>query len=231
MKEEFIDKDLGKVWVIRNARAKNIIARRRPDFIQLTVPKRISSKQILKIFDEMKPRLQSLEIMSNFFFTPDTFLKTLSFSLKIESRSVRNFYAKLENDVLHIVCPDVYDFSDSMVQNTIRNTVENAMRREAKRIFPERLKKLAEMHGFEYSQVRINKSRTRWGSCSAKKSINLSYFCMLLPAHLLDLVMLHELCHTIEMNHGDRFWSLLDKVTGNISKTLTQELKKMKVNW
>jgi len=231
MKEEFIDKDLGKVWVIRNARAKNVIARRKPDYIQLTVPNRFSLKQIFKVFDEMKPRLQLLEVKPRHLFNPETILETISFSVKIESRDVKNFYAKLENGVLNIICPSSFEFANDLVQNTIRNVVENAMRSEAKRIFPSRLEELAHIHDFEYSTVRINKSRTRWGSCSTKKSINLSYYCMLLPSHLLDLVILHELCHTVEMNHSSKFWKLLDKVTDNKAQILTRELKNIRIEW
>ncbi len=48
---------------------------------------------------------------------------------------------------------------------------------------------------------------------------------MLVPAHLIEYVILHELCHTREMNHGDKFWKLMDKVTDGKSKALRQELK------
>lgn len=231
MKEEFTDKDLGKVLVIRNTRAKSAIARRKPECIQLTVPVYFSLKQILKVFEEMKPRLQSLKVKPKFIFDTETVLQAVTFSLKIESQSVKNFHARLEDGLLTVVCPDRFDFADSIVQNTIRNTIENTLRAEANRVFPSRLKELADIHGFEYSVVRINKSRTRWGSCSAKKSINLSYYCMLLPSHLLDLVILHELCHTVEMNHGERFWQLLDKVTGNRAGLLTRELKNVRIEW
>ena len=47
---------------------------------------------------------------------------------------------------------------------------------------------------------------------------------MRLPEHLCDYVILHELCHTIEKNHGKHFWTLLDKVSGN-AKGLDKELK------
>jgi predicted metal-dependent hydrolase len=73
--------------------------------------------------------------------------------------------------------------------------------------------------------VKINSSRGRWGSCSAKKTINLSLFLLLLPQHLIDYVLLHELCHIREMNHSVRFWKLLDSFTDEKALQLREELK------
>ena len=86
------------------------------------------------------------------------------------------------------------------------------------------------MHNLPYKAVKINNSQGRWGSCSATKSINLSFYLMLLPKHLIDYVLLHELCHTREMNHGDKFWQLLDKLTDNRSQALRAELKNYKTS-
>ena len=73
--------------------------------------------------------------------------------------------------------------------------------------------------------MKINSSRGRWGSCSARKDINLSYYLVLLPFRLIDYVLLHELCHTREMNHSERFWQLLDRFTGGKALALRKELK------
>ena len=53
----------------------------------------------------------------------------------------------------------------------------------------------------------------------------LSYYLMLLPAHLMDYVILHELAHTREMNHGPRFWELLDWMTEGRALALRKELR------
>jgi len=100
------------------------------------------------------------------------------------------------------------------------------LRKEAKRLLYNRTKQLAAKHGFTFTDVKIQSSKSRWGSCSREKSINLSLYLMLLPVHLIDYVILHELCHTKEMNHGDKFWAWMDKVTENKAYELRQELKK-----
>ena len=48
---------------------------------------------------------------------------------------------------------------------------------------------------------------------------------MLLPPHLMDYVLLHELSHTKEMNHGPRFWELLDSLTEGKALSLRAELR------
>lgn len=231
MEDKFVDKELGNVSIVRNVRAKSVIARRKSDFIQLTVPARFSMKQILEVFDKMKPRLEALPKRPSQVFTPQSQFNTFSFSLNLETRKVQNYYMSLKEGILYIVCPDGVDFNDVEVQQTIKIYIEKAMRYEANRLFPQKLSALAEQYNFSYSGLKINKSRSRWGSCSSKKGINLSYFCNLLPEYLIDFVMLHELCHTIEMNHGERFWKLLDSVTDGKAKQLTHELNKSHVQW
>lgn len=231
MSELFVDKELGNVYIKRNSRAKNIIARKRSDFIELTVPIGSSMKQIMTAFEQMKPRLLTLKVKPQNVLDTSSILETMAFSLRIENRDVRNFHASLKDNILHIVCPNINDFADITVQATLKNTIEQVMRGEAKRIFPFKLSSLAKLHGFDYKGLSINKSRTRWGSCSSQKSINLSYFCLFLPEYLIDFVILHELCHTIEMNHGEKFWKLLDAVTGDKARQLTLELKRVSIPW
>ncbi|MDR0505903.1 MAG: M48 family metallopeptidase [Dysgonamonadaceae bacterium] len=102
---------------------------------------------------------------------------------------------------------------------------EPELRKQAQAILPDELARLAKKHGFHYNSVKIRKSKTRWGSCSSKKVINLSLFLALLPAHLIEYVLLHELCHTVQMNHSPAFWNLLNSCTDGKSKELRKELK------
>ena len=96
---------------------------------------------------------------------------------------------------------------------------------EAKETIRNRLKELSEQHGYSYNKVFIREQKTRWGSCSAKNNINLNLKLVLLPEHLMDYVILHELAHTKHKNHSQQFWSELNMTCGN-SNGLRKELKK-----
>jgi len=71
------------------------------------------------------------------------------------------------------------------------------------------LAQLAREGGFRYNRVFIKAQRTRWGSCSTRGNISLSLKLLFLPPELVRYVLWHELCHTVEKNHGRRFWALL----------------------
>ena len=83
--------------------------------------------------------------------------------------------------------------------------------RRARQELESRLASLAGQHGLGYQRVSIRKQRTRWGSCSRHQAISLNAKLLLMPPAAVDYVLLHELCHTVEMNHSSRFWSLLEK--------------------
>jgi len=95
---------------------------------------------------------------------------------------------------------------------------------EAKVFLPGRTLELAREHGIRITGVKVRRMYTRWGSCTAKNGINLNSWLLMLPDHLSDYVILHELAHTRQKNHGPRFWKLLDEMTGGDSLQLRREL-------
>ena len=82
----------------------------------------------------------------------------------------------------------------------------------AHKVIPERVAFFAEQMGITYGRISIRKQKTRWGSCSSKGNLNFNCLLLLTPPEVLDYVVVHELCHRIEMNHSKAFWNEVEKV-------------------
>jgi len=98
---------------------------------------------------------------------------------------------------------------DPQVQHRAETAAIRALKREAERLLPLRLQGLAEKFGRTYTSVGVKNLKRRWGSCDSHRAITLNLFLMELPWDYIDYVLLHELTHTEEMNHGPAFWKLL----------------------
>ena len=81
--------------------------------------------------------------------------------------------------------------------------------RQAQAFLPGRVAQHAERMGVYPKNVRISSARFRWGSCSARQSISVSWRLMMAPVSVIDSVIIHELAHLREMNHSPRFWSFV----------------------
>lgn len=72
-----------------------------------------------------------------------------------------------------------------------------------------RLEYFNNIYGFSFEKIRIKSQRTCWGSCSGRKNLNFNYRLAFLPEHVVDYIVVHELCHLGEMNHSKNFWNLV----------------------
>ena len=88
--------------------------------------------------------------------------------------------------------------------------VDRELRRRAAEELPPQLLALAAKHQLPISRVTIRDQRSRWGSCSAKGHIALNYRLMLMPTHVREYILIHELMHLRQANHSIRFWRLVE---------------------
>ena len=90
------------------------------------------------------------------------------------------------------------------------NALRRWLARRARETLTHRLDALSARYGLPYTRATIRFQRSRWGSCSSRGTISLNAQLMFLPANLVRCVLAHELCHTTHLNHGPRFWTLLE---------------------
>lgn len=83
--------------------------------------------------------------------------------------------------------------------------------RRARAEFAPWLRELSFDTGLPFNRVSIRGQKTRWASCSSQRNISLNYKLLFLPPNLVHYVFVHELCHTIHMNHSSHFWGLVQE--------------------
>jgi predicted metal-dependent hydrolase len=115
--------------------------------------------------------------------------------------------------------------SDAAVQERALQAAMRALKREAERLLKPRLHNLALKHGLHYSGFAVKQLKRRWGSCDSHQAITLNLFLMELSWEFIDYVLLHELAHTVEMNHGPAFWKRLTGMQPR-ARDISRQLKK-----
>jgi predicted metal-dependent hydrolase len=70
-------------------------------------------------------------------------------------------------------------------------------------------------YNFRIGKIFIKNTKSRWGSCSEHGNLNFNYKIALLPGPVADYLIVHELCHLGEFNHGPQFWALVAQACPN----------------
>ena len=236
MKTVFTDAQLGVITIHTHARSKRIIMRVQPDGVRMTVPPSTPEKTIRETLEKFRSKLADNQshlpaIASNHRFIDLHFSIHSDWTeVTLEQGVLPEFHCNARPGKATIICPPHTDFNDKGRQEWLHRVVERILRQQAVWLLPKRLHELSSIHQLSFNVCKINVSKSQWGSCSAQRNINLSCYLMILPHHLSDYVMLHELAHTIEMNHGPNFWALLNRLTDGKAQSLRNELRNYQPN-
>ena len=130
---------------------------------------------------------------------------------------IKKHIIRLDKDELKIISPE----NSNMELNKLYNTW---LRNQAKEYLPERAAELANQFGFSINKISVRKQKTRWGSYSSQGNISFNFLLLGYTKEVIDYVIIHELCHSKEMNHSEDFWTLVKRFCPRFM-TLRQELK------
>jgi predicted metal-dependent hydrolase len=85
----------------------------------------------------------------------------------------------------------------------------------ARREFTRRARTLAARIDRKVARVAVRDTKSRWGSCSGRGNLAFSWRLIFAPEWVIDYVVAHEVAHLVEMNHGARFWRVVDSLSPN----------------
>ena len=226
IKSELLHPQLGTIIITRKPRARGIILRVRGGIINATLPLRCSIELLQQLIEKNIDKLKKqIAATAKGVINWEYCISAPNFSLCLK-KSCKNSIRITGKEGKYIIqCPEKIDFNKETIQQQLRERIKAAIKHRAKEILPQRLALLSSQKQVPYNSVSVRDSHTRWGSCSSSGTISLSIYLVLLPQHLIDYVLMHELCHTIEMNHSARFWAQLDRLCGTSSKQLRNELR------
>lgn len=89
---------------------------------------------------------------------------------------------------------------------------EKRYRDKARNTITARVNHYIGLTGQTYSSITIRDQKSRWGSCSSRKTLSFNYRLIFAPPQVLDYVVIHEICHLTHMNHSKDFWGLVAEI-------------------
>lgn len=229
-KSLFIE-EIGDIHLVKSDKAKNLIISVKPlEPVKVTIPRRVSYQEAQLFINEKiswikknKLKLASLE-EDYTIFDVDTKFQTKSHELELIPSLSNKIHSRISCGKIKVYYPLSKNIKDQEIQEAIRTAIKNALKKEAKAYLPQRLCYLSMQHQLAFNRVFVKSTKSTWGSCTPENNINLSIHLMRLPNELIDYVLLHELSHTIEKNHGKGFWRLMNLVTNGKAKELDKRM-------
>lgn len=197
----------------KNKRQKYIRIRVRPDLITVSAPYRCNQREMLRFLDEkrewidetlvkMKARQNQLDqiesdhegkILIRGRWKPVVF--------KEGTHSKWRLYESDENLFYEYPKGERAALDDVIVRKYYRNCAETELRK--------RLTAISLDLPFKYERVFIRSQKTKWGTCSSKGNLSFNWRLIKCPVWIWDYLFIHELCHTVHMNHSEAYWKLV----------------------
>jgi predicted metal-dependent hydrolase len=157
-------------------------------------------------------------------------------------RKVKHARLEIKTDKLRLIMPLNYNKDEEIIKNhekwiykklsRIKASQKEADTKELNFIRTNKefrnmvllsVEKLSNELDVNVKKVYFKRMKTRWGSCSSKKNVNINIYLMHLPAYLIEYVVFHEVAHLVEMGHNKRFWHIISNKYQNY-KNMEEEL-------
>lgn len=172
------------------------------------------SQWILKIYTSRK---QEAEQKGIFLENIENAVPVLGKSTPVEYFASRNTHFRLKPGHHYMIYGPKH-----LLQAHKKKLLYYSLRKFAEQYLPTRVDHWKQVCNLEINQLRIKDVRSKWGSCTSTRNINLNWQLVLLDETLIDYVVVHELMHLHEMNHSPNFWALVGQYIPQYKKLRNQ---------
>jgi len=208
------------IEIIRTNRTKSASIEIDGDTVKVIVPKNLSDKRIEDLVLQRTPWIrQKLKILSEV-VTPNpkeyvngenfTYLGR-NYRLKLISGSHQG--VKLKNGYLQVSYPKT--LSGAELNGFVHTSLEEWYKAHALNRLTEKTKRYSQMLGINPNTIKVRDYKSRWGSCFISGKISYNWRIIIAPHHIVDYVVVHELCHMLEHNHSPKYWRLVGSIIPN----------------
>lgn len=209
---------IGEIKVRRGVNIKYLSVRVAPGRgVWVNVPYGVSHGQVLKFLEEKKEwiagttaKMKVYEQQTGVGLKLGAEVVTKLHTLKIAGTVEKKPAYQINGREIMLLIPQETPYEK--VEGIVKKFLLEIYKMECRQILPERVKKYADQYGFRYASLLFRNNISCWGSCTVDNKISLNIKLMKLPDEIIDYVILHELCHTVEKNHSASFWKLVKKV-------------------
>lgn len=124
-----------------------------------------------------------------------------------------NKYSLVFDDVKNIKVNDSFEIilPQKLEHDKVLRLLKTWYKKVAKKVLGDRLAFIENKINLKSKSLRIGDSKGKWGSCNSLKRIMFNWRVIMLPPEIIDYVIIHELCHLVEMNHSKKFWTLVER--------------------
>lgn len=147
------------------------------------------------------------------------------YNIRIEKKSgINKAKVTIIDQQIRLTLPEKW--TDKECGDASRQLIRKILCRRYHQLITKRVHELNNLY-FQrpINNVRLKYNVSNWGSCSKKGNINISLRLLFAPKAVIDYVIIHELSHLLEMNHSEKFWSVVSNVDPDY-KEKEQWLKK-----
>ncbi|MDD3764369.1 MAG: SprT family zinc-dependent metalloprotease [Nevskiales bacterium] len=120
----------------------------------------------------------------------------------VEYATLRQTTVRVEHDRITLFAPAAHRGNVHKLETALKRELMQRARVDAQGL----LDRYAPVLGVQWRDLSIADPRSQWGSCAPSGAISLSWRLIMAPREVFEYVVIHELCHLLEMNHSERFW-------------------------